>query len=461
MFFNKFFSCVAVAATVMVASIFADDTTCAYGTLDNGLTYYVKENNVQDQDDAVTIQLVVKVGSAVETDDEKGAACLLGEVNKSIVDKTLSANNYSYSNYTTTYCEYNIFSDDENDVAIEPQIALDKVLPSISSTIFNADLNDAQIEKTKAAVINYLYGSKGIKKAHSVGVSLLNNWFSNTSFADKIPVPSQEELQKISGDTVRKFYGKWYNPKFMAVIIVGNINKDKTVEAIKKYFSKTSQATMDQIPLYNLNKDYGNTINIFKGNATYECQFTFAKIGIIANNLENNLKRKFLSACVFDVMKNKVQDNVKDWLSIYEHGSEIEMAALCVFSDATSLLSSMQYVANQMQLLKEQGMTYTDMSQVKDDILQDLNCYLTENTMYNDDYAEHYQELFLNGLPGISLEDKCRLEQQVVADLSLEEINNFAKKFLDIKKWSVVVNEPTDSVNIDEKIVREILKTDK
>jgi hypothetical protein len=121
----------------------------------------------------------------------------------------------------------------------------------------------------------------------------------------------------------------------------------------------------------------------------------------------------------------------------------------------------MQYVANQMQLLKEQGMTYTDMSQVKDDILQDLNCYLTENTMYNDDYAEHYQELFLNGLPGISLEDKCRLEQQVVADLSLEEINNFAKKFLDIKKWSVVVNEPTDSVNIDEKIVREILKTDK
>jgi hypothetical protein len=121
------------------------------------------------------------------------------------------------------------------------------------------------------------------------------------------------------------------------------------------------------------------------------------------------------------------------------------------------LLPLIKYVSDQMRFLKNQGISYADMATIKDDLLQSLTFNMKYSGTHNDDYAEHYQELFLKGFPLIALEDKWRLQQQIMADLSLEEVNNFIRLFFDMSKWSCYMDLSEDSEKIDENKVKEIL----
>ena len=75
-FFVIFFGFVSFAlAEVNLEKKIPFDEDIRYGILDNGLTYYVKEN--QNPKNKAQIHLIIKAGSLMEDDDQLGLAHLI------------------------------------------------------------------------------------------------------------------------------------------------------------------------------------------------------------------------------------------------------------------------------------------------------------------------------------------------------------------------------------------------
>ena len=109
---------------------FPMDAGITYGKLDNGFTYYIREN--EKPEDKVYIKLVIKAGSIMEEENQLGLAHLLehmafnGSKNypKDALDKFMSSigldigSHYNAStSYLETIYEYEIPSDHSKNIA--------------------------------------------------------------------------------------------------------------------------------------------------------------------------------------------------------------------------------------------------------------------------------------------------------------------------------------------------------
>lgn len=60
--------------------------------------------------------------------------------------------------------------------------------------------------------------------------------FQGTQYAERMPIGLPEIIQGVSGDVIKAFYERWYHPKHMAVVVVGDLaHPDAVVDAIKRY----------------------------------------------------------------------------------------------------------------------------------------------------------------------------------------------------------------------------------
>ena len=119
-------------------SVFPLDPAINYGKLENGLTYYIRENSAPE--DKVTIKLLIKAGSIMEEEHQRGLAHLLEHMafngSKNFPDKKIdeylssiglnlgSHYNASVSYFKTSY-DFEIPTDDKKDVETAIQILAD------------------------------------------------------------------------------------------------------------------------------------------------------------------------------------------------------------------------------------------------------------------------------------------------------------------------------------------------
>ena len=61
--------------------------------------------------------------------------------------------------------------------------------------------------------------------------------FNNSRYADRLPIGLTEVIQHCKYDALRTFYADWYRPDLQAIIVVGDVDIDKTEAKIKEIFA--------------------------------------------------------------------------------------------------------------------------------------------------------------------------------------------------------------------------------
>src|SRR5580765_3601802 len=56
-------------------------------------------------------------------------------------------------------------------------------------------------------------------------------------YADRSPIGKPEVIEHAQRDQLTRFYRDWYRPDLMAVIVVGDVDRDAVVTMIKAHFS--------------------------------------------------------------------------------------------------------------------------------------------------------------------------------------------------------------------------------
>lgn len=220
------------------------------GTLDNGLTYFIRENNYPKGQ--AQLRLIVKVGSAYENEDEQGIAHFVEHLvfrgsdhfrDWEIIDylESIGAefgpDTNAYTSFEETVYMLNI--------PLEQEESLEKALLILSDFAGRAHLKSEMIEAERGVVLDEL---RMRDSAEARAAMKEYSWLcEGSSYENRFPVGKPEIVRNSSHETVRNFYKRHYRPDNIAVVAVGDFESRKVEEFVHRFFSSLSDHSVDAL----------------------------------------------------------------------------------------------------------------------------------------------------------------------------------------------------------------------
>lgn len=230
------------------------DTTVRTGVLSNGLTYYVCPNTEPEQ--KAYFRLVVKAGSLVEEENERGIAHFVehmmlkgskhfptsddlhGFMRRNGFPLGDDSNAYTWREYT----EY-VF----NAIPSDNKQLMDSCLLFLHDVAGrDAFIRDADVESERNVIVEeWRY-----RFSNSSSVYMNKQLFNDSLYANRMPIGDMNIIRNCPPSVLRDFYKRWYQPQNMAVIVVGDIDATEMEKKIRNLFGdlKRGETVVPPLP---------------------------------------------------------------------------------------------------------------------------------------------------------------------------------------------------------------------
>lgn len=220
------------------------DPQVRYGKLPNGLTYYIRHNDLPEHH--ANFYIAQKVGSVLEEESQRGLAHFLEHMafngTKNFPDKGLleylqkhgvkfGANVNAYTSIDETV--YNI-DDVPTDPVAHPGI-IDSCLLILHDWSGYITLADEEIDNERG-VIHEEWRTSTSPQLRMYEV-LLPKLLPNNRYAERLPIGKMEVVDNFTYDVLRNYYKKWYRPDLQGIFVVGDVDVDAVEQKINELWS--------------------------------------------------------------------------------------------------------------------------------------------------------------------------------------------------------------------------------
>lgn len=206
------------------------------GTLDNGLQYIIKQSHNPAQ--KIEFRLIVRSGSVVETDAEKGSAHFLEHMafgntkhypNRGLV-KFLESLGMKYgtdinafTGYDRTIYSFSVPTDRNKKEVIE------KSLTILKDWIVGIEFEQHSVDKEKGIILQEL---------STYGVDDDFYWLKlgKGIHSQRMPLGTAEDISNMTVETLKGYYDKHYTTDNVGVIIVGDMSAKQMKKQVEKVF---------------------------------------------------------------------------------------------------------------------------------------------------------------------------------------------------------------------------------
>lgn len=221
------------------------DAKVKIGKLENGLTYYIRENKLPEN--RANFYIVQRVGSVLEEENQRGLAHFLehmafngtenfpgGKESKSMISylETIGVKFGTNLNAYTGMDEtvYNI-----DDVPTNTPGAVQSCLTILHDWSNALLLREEDIDKERKVI----YEEWRTRRDASQRMidSIAPAIFKKSRYAERMPIGLMSVVQNFEPQQLRDYYHKWYRPDLQGIIIVGDIDADEIENRIKELFA--------------------------------------------------------------------------------------------------------------------------------------------------------------------------------------------------------------------------------
>jgi zinc protease len=217
-----------------------EDSSVLKGTLENGLTWYVRQNDLPEN--RAELRLVVKAGSILEEENQRGLAHFLEHMafngtesypQNELVEylQSLGMGFGPEINASTSFDEtvYNLT------VNTASEGELDKGLSVLSEWAFRIDITDEEVEKEKPVILEERrMGRDATGRMREKSFPII---FSGSLYGERLPIGLEEVIKGATAEQLEQFYRDWYRPELMSVVITGDVDPDEAIKLINDHFS--------------------------------------------------------------------------------------------------------------------------------------------------------------------------------------------------------------------------------
>lgn len=435
------------------------DNAVRIGKLPNGLTYYIRHNDYPEH--RVNFYIAQRVGSIQEEENQRGLAHFLehmafnGSENYP-GDKLLE---YMRSigvefgrdlNAYTSIAEtvYNIDNVPSKNIA-----ALDSCLLVLKDWSNGLTLATEEIDKERGVIENeWRLRSSPMQRMMERNLETI---YPGSKYGRRMPIGTMEVVKNFKPEVLRQYYHKWYRPDNQAIIVVGDIDVDRTEQKIKEMFSgiklapNAAPVVAEPVPDNNeaiivVDKDKEQQFNIvqimFKHDDVPDSMKT--SLAYMVQQYALNLSLQMLNARLAEVGQNPecpyLQAYVSDGDYIYAKSKDA-FAVVCIPKPGQTEAAISAAVREVMRATMF-GFTPTEFVRAKSEYMSQLEkVYTNRNKRENGVYCELYTRNFIDNEPIPSIEDEYAIMQQISPMIPVEAINEVMKELVSVTDTNLVV----------------------
>jgi len=218
------------------------DSSIRYGTLENGLKYYIKSNPLPEK--RAEFYLVNNVGAILETSGQNGLAhftehmCFNGtkHFKKHEIIHYLQSIGMKFgpeiNAYTTT--DETVYT--LNTVPVDVQANMDTALMILYDWACNVSFDDKEIDDERGVILEEWRTRRSPQFRMSTRYNKV--LYQGSKYATHDVIGTKDIIEHFAHDTLRQFYQEWYRPDLQAIIVVGDIDAVQMEQKIKQFFSK-------------------------------------------------------------------------------------------------------------------------------------------------------------------------------------------------------------------------------
>ena len=235
-----------IAATLLSASAFLagaqgqqlpNDPAVRKGTLDNGLTYYIRHNDKPAQ--RAEFYLATNVGAIQETPDQDGLAHFLEHMcfngTKNFPDKALlnwlQSIGASFGGNVNAATGIDQTQYMLNNIPLVRETVVDTCLLILHDYSHFVSNDPVEIDKERPVIIEERRSRRNAQ--WRMFEASLPYIYGDTKYSTCTLIGSQENLENFKPESLVNFYRTWYRPDMQAVVVVGDIDVDQVEAKIK------------------------------------------------------------------------------------------------------------------------------------------------------------------------------------------------------------------------------------
>ena len=451
------------------------DPMVKIGTLENGLTYYVRSNSKPEN--RAEMLLVVNAGSVLEEESQQGLAHFLEHMafngtknfpKQDLVDYLESIgldfgpDLNAYTSFDETVYMLQVPTDDHE--------KMDKAFQILADWGHNLTLDGEEIDKERGVVIEEWRLGQG------ADMRMINKqlpvMLKDSKYASRLPIGQKAVLDTFKYSEVRKFYDDWYKPELMAVIAVGDFNDESVVKLIKKHFSIMKKSISPKIRPQIKVPDHDETL--FAIASDPEASYSSVSIMHKFDNEEDKLSLDaFRKGLVFNLYNGMLSNRLDELTKLAEppflfayssNRSWVlskQMYTLGAYVKTNGILNGLEGLLTEVLRLQKHGFTETELNRQKTVLLRNMEkLYNEKDKTESKKYKWDYKDNFMKGHAIPSIEFLYEESKKLLPMISLVDVNEMSNKIISNENRVITASSPEngDIIIPNDNDLKEIFK---
>ncbi|MDR0757854.1 MAG: insulinase family protein [Tannerella sp.] len=426
------------------------DPKVRYGKLSNGMTYYIRHNEMPRE--RAEFYIVQNVGSMQEEENQRGLAHFLEHMafngTKNFPAGTLGIKEYTerigmrFGENLNAYTSFDETVYMLMNVPVARRETVDTCLLILHDWAAFLTLADSMIEKERG-IIREEWRTRSDAQMR-LWEQQLPRMYPGSRYANRLPVGTIDVINHFRPDELRAYYRKWYRPDLQGIIIVGDVDAEAVEETVKTMFADipapVDPAERRQEPVPD-NDEPLVSIATDK-EATRITLSLYYKHDNIPDEIKGTIAdymKYYLGMVVSSVMSERFSEILQKanppFINAYAGDGAYMIArtkdawTTAAIVKPGSIDEALETLVTETGRVKKFGFTASEYDRARTNILKWIeSAYNERDNQQNDAFANEYVRHFTDGecIPGIEME--YEMMKQIAPAIPVEAVNQYVSR---------------------------------
>ena len=431
------------------------DKKIRYGKLDNGFTYYVRNN--KKPENMIQFRLVSNAGSIMERDDQQGLAhfCehmafngIKGYPHNTMIQKLqehgveFGRDINAYTSFDQTVYYVNMPADDPEMVKMGIEI--------LDGWAGNILFDQKEIESERGVIHEEWRG--GVGHGDRLRKKTWPIMLKGSLYADRLPIGKEEVIMNFERQSIVDFFNDWYRPDLQAIVIVGDMDNYEYAgkkgapameQKVKDIFSSHQFLGKEKLP--RLSYEIPNNVEPLVAiatdkeatNTTLEIFWKHKKapVGTIGD-YRQMLVRSLIGMMINERFRDITEKPTAPMM--YAGGGyggflgrEIDVFEISASPKENRIEETAELLLRLVKQIDDHGFLQTELDRQKEDLLSTYTKLAKEeNKTQSNSLADEYTNHYLDGDPCPGIRQEWKYAKEFIPEITVEECNKLVSSWI-------------------------------
>jgi len=418
------------------------DKNVTTGKLKNGLTYYILHN--EEPKDRASFYFVQNVGAILEDDNQNGLAHFLEHMafngtkhfkGKGII-KMLEKNGVSFGKDINAYTAQDETVYNISTVPVTNEKLIDSTLWVLHDWSGSLSLTNEEIDAERGVIRE----EWRTRRTSDFRLKMQTDQvlYKNSKYSKRDVIGDLDIINNFKYPELRNYYKKWYRPDLQAVIIVGDVDVKVMEQKVKAIFSdiplakKVAARTYTEIPKHD-ELYFGTAADKEASSSVITLRYILDEPLVKDSTVtRKNVLNSFYTSILNNRFKELILKNQTSSLNLSANFSPISRLNTSFNISASAkkgkIVEAFEEAYTETERLNRFGAAQTELDRTKKLFISSYDDFISnKDKVDNDSWADKLTNYFLKAKPFLSAEEDYKLIVGIIKNISLEELNAYAK----------------------------------